>query len=215
MDQYISKEWVRKCPGVGAWFTSDIPNIPYIKGSIGSRIEYNINDGILYFNSSAVDSINANFNASYTECPDNIRKCTINLDECPVPIINNNGVKECPAPKFWDDNIINECGTDGFGTQFKLTPKNLAGCGYGDANYKEECHKWWSTNRCAQQWLNYLQKNKSGTCQQYGWAYDEKKWKSGDTFDLEGNPPDNTGVNPLIECPLNKGSLNIEILKIL
>ena len=60
-----------------------------------------------------------------------------------------------------------------------------------------------------------MQKNKSGPCQQYGWAYDEKKWKSGDSFDKDGNPPDNTDVNPLIKCPLNKGSLNIEILKIL
>ena len=205
--------WFRNCPGVGAWFTtSDVKG--NIIGSVGSRIEYNINNGDLWFNSSAVDAINANFDATYTGCPENERKCLADLNSCPYTRVTN-GVKECIAPKFWPDDVINKCGTNGFGSQWNLSPKDLAGCGYGDPAHKEECHKWWGTNDCAKKWLNYLQKNPSGKCEQYGWAYDEMRWKPGDTFDKNGNPPTNKDVTPLIHCPLKKGSLNINVLKIL
>jgi hypothetical protein len=217
MDRQKDNGWFRNCPGVGAWFTtSDVKG--NIIGSVGSRIEYNINNGELWFNSSAVDAINANFDATYTGCPENERKCIVDLNSCPYTRVTN-GVKECIAPKFWPDDVINKCGTNGFGSQWNLSPKDLASCGYDDPARKEECHKWWGTNDCAKKWLNYLQKNKSGECEQYGWAYDEMRWKPGDTFDKNGNPPTNKDVTPLIHCPLKKGrkkgSLNINVLKIL
>ena len=216
MDQPYKGNWNRNCPGVGAWFANaDFKgNLP---GSIGSRIEYNINGGQLWFNSSAVDAINANFNASYTGCPENERKCLTDLSTCRYPSFEN-GVKICPAPKFWPRDIINACGTNGIGGQYNLSALDLAEAGKGDSNYKKEYHKWWAQNKCAYDWLQYLQHNKSGKCEQYGWAYDEfvyNKDEPDSTFDVNGNPKTPNPIKPLIQCKLKNGSLNVDILKIM
>lgn len=83
-------------------------------------------------------------------------------------------------------------------------------------NLKVAYHIWWATNPAGQGWINYLQKNKNGMCDQYGWAFDEKKWKPGDTFNDDGNPPDNKAITPLWHTDMKKDTyLNIDILKIL
>ena len=219
--------WIRNCPGVGAWFTStrNVPND--LIGSVGSRLEYNVNNGQLWFNSSAVDAINANFDAYYTGCPETERICNIDFSGCVKG--KDHGVTTCLAPKFWNNEKLKKCGTNGFTGHNIKNVKDLAGCGFGDSDTKKLCHKWWANNKCAQEWLNFIQKNKKGRCDLYGWAYDEKKYIKGvDTFDLNGNPcktnkkngeyceeQSDNPVSPLIHCPINKGSLNISILSIL
>jgi hypothetical protein len=213
----------RNCPGVGAWVTPI--NTKMLAINQITKFEYNIN-GDLWFDISAVDGINTNASAVYTGCPDNKRTCTIDLNSCPVKSVVD-GVSTCPSPKTWSN--INACGNDGFGIG-DLNAQQLAGCGYGDEPNKGECHKWWSENKCAQQWLNWLQKNPSGEkCDQYGWAYDELIYKEGDSFDKNFNPcksslrntdgtcseVDENPIKPLIHCPINNGSLNIEIFNIL
>ena len=210
----------RQCPGVGAWITPADKTMPAIKEV--TKFEYNINNGELWFDVSSVDGINVNTVATYTGCPDKQKKCTIDLKTCPVSSVVD-GVKTCPSPKTWPD--IDKCGNDGYGNG--LSAGMLAGCGYGATLEKEECHKWWANNKCAQQWLNWLQKNPSGeTCDQYGWAYNETVFGYGDSFDSNFNPcvtdsngkcikTHNNPIEPLIRCPINKGSLNIDILNIL
>ena len=202
--------WIRNCPGVGAWFTS--ADKDKITGSVGSRIEYNVNNGEIWFNSSAVDATNSNFSANYTKCSEKKRKCITDLTTC-KHVGEEQGVKVCLAPKFWPDKDINECGTSGFGKQFNMSPRDLAAAAFGDPNKKIEYHKWWGTNKCALDWLKWLQKNPK--CDMYGWAYDEMRWKPGDSFDKNGNPPENKEVNPLIHCKLDKGNLNIDVLKVM
>ncbi len=172
-----------------------------------TRFEYNINGGVLWFNGSSVDGVNINHRFEYTGCPNSFKQCNIDLDTCYNSIVQD-GVKTCPSAKQWAN--INECGG-----MFDMTAKQLAGCGYGDAANKEKCHKWWSTNACAQKWLNWLQKNKTGECPQYGWAYDEMRYKPGDIFDINGNPSPNKDITPLLRCDINGGSLNISIDRVL
>ena len=84
----------------------------------------------------------------------------------------------------------------------------------GESVKKKAYHIWWSTNPVAQGWLKYLQNNAKGKTDAYGWAYDEKRWKTGDTFDVHGNPPDNKAVFPLVHGPNLKDTyLNIDILE--
>ncbi len=68
-------------------------------------------------------------------------------------------------------------------------------------NAKKGYHVWWATNPVAQGYLKYLQKNSKGNCDAYGWAYDEMKWKKGDSFSGKNvDPPLNQGVHPNVEC---------------
>lgn len=205
----------RNCPGVGAWVTP--ANTKMLAIDQVTKFEYNINNGELWFDVSSVDGINTNTVATYTGCTNKSKTCMIDLSSCPVTT-QINGVKTCPSPKTWKD--IMNCGSD---TGFSA--REMAGCGYSD-NRKALCHKWWAKNQCAQKWLNWLQKNPSGKCDQYGWAYDEMRFRDGDGFDKNFNPcitdsagrcvrGDTNPVEPLIQCPINKGSLNINILNIM
>lgn len=68
-------------------------------------------------------------------------------------------------------------------------------------NAKKGYHVWWSTNPVAQNYLKYLQQNNKGNCDAYGWTYDEKKWKTGDSFTgANVDPPENKSVHPNVEC---------------
>lgn len=205
-------KWKRNCPGVGAWVTPAGITMNAIEKV--TRFEYNINGNEIWFNQSAVDGSNVNATTEYTgNCPDNKRVCELDLKSCPV-MDKADGALTCFSPKFWKD--LDECGTNGFGAKWKLSPRDLAGCGYGDREHKIECHKWWATNeKCAQKWLKYLQGD--GKCQTYGWAYDEMRWdkSQGDNFDFNGNPQTNKAVHPLINCPLKAGSLNVQVTDIL
>lgn len=216
-------KWRRNCPGVGSWVTVDGVNMPAIEKV--TRFEYNINEPgdpraahEIWFNQSAVDGSNINATTEYTgHCPDNKRVCKLDLKSCPY-MGKADGALTCPSPKFWPD--LDKCGTNGFGKEWNLSPRDLAGCGYPDAHHplrtKAECHKWWATNSCAQSWLKYLQEG--GRCQTYGWAYDEMRWdpSQGDKFDHNGNPKHNEVVRPLINCPIkSNASLNIDITDIL
>jgi hypothetical protein len=210
----------RKCPGVGAWVTIAGKNMPAIKEV--TKFEYNINDGVLWFDVSAVDGINCKTVAEYTGCREKRKSCLLDLDTCPQQTVID-GVKTCPSPKTWDD--IEKCGKNGFGDP-DIPVRKLAGCEYGAEPGKGECHKWWANNKCAREWIDWLQNNPSGEkCNQYGWAYDEMVYKNGDGFDINYNPcimsdgvcieTRTNPVEPLIMCPINKGSLNINILSIM
>ena len=204
--------WQRNCPGVGAWITRTGFKMNAIDKV--TRFEYNINNGELWYNSSSVDGVNTNNSIEYSGvCKDNHRVCDIDLDSCPVKE-NVDGIMTCPSAKWWPD-LDSKC--PGGELSMGLKPSDVAGCGYGDAARKEVCHKWWASNKtCAQKWLNWLQKNPSGKkCNQYGWAYDEMKYKPGDKFDSNGNPSENHDVRPLVHCSLKGGSLKINITNIL
>lgn len=206
----------RNCPGVGAWVTPADKTMLAIDQV--TKFEYNINNGELWFDVSSVDGINTNTVATYTGCVEKTKTCTLDLNTCPVKTMVN-GVMTCPSPKTWEN--IDSCGSD---TGFSA--KDMAGCGFSD-NRKAQCHKWWAKNGCAKKWLDWLQKNPSGNqCNQYGWAYDEMRFRDGDGFDSNFNPcvtdsngkcikGDTNPVEPLIHCPINKGSLNINIVNIM
>jgi len=92
------------------------------------------------------------------------------------------------------------------------------------ANEKKAYHIWWATNPVAQGWLTYLQQNQAGSCDAYGWAYDEKRLDLSqcdpsirdDCFDVNGNPPDNQDINALVTCAYKPGTyVIIDILEIM
>jgi hypothetical protein len=92
----------------------------------------------------------------------------------------------------------------------------MASAPSGDPDPKKAYHVWWSTNPVGQGWLNYLQKNARGSCDAYGWAYDEKRWRPGDSFDVHGDPPDNKDIGALVKCPNTSNTyLNIDILALM
>ena len=66
------------CPGVGSYITKADVYMPAVENV--TRFEYNINNGVLWFNGSSVDGININHQFEYTECPNSFKKCDINLD---------------------------------------------------------------------------------------------------------------------------------------
>ena len=211
----------RVCPGVGAWVTPANKNMPAIKEV--TKFEYNINNGVLWFDVSAVDGINCKTIAEYTGCKQKFKSCLLDLSTCPRKSIVD-GVNTCPSPKTWSD--IENCGTNNFGYP-GISAKNLAGCPYGAEPNKGECHKWWANNKCAQDWIKWLQYNPSGEkCDQYAWAYNEMVYKNGDGFDKNYNPCELSSdgkckkvrtnlIEPLINCQINKGSLNIDIIDIM
>jgi hypothetical protein len=160
-------------------------------------------------------------------------------DGCPY-IMEFSGAKVCPNPKHYPAEIVQSAlkanwvaGSDHFTNKdvpelcrdvYKHagSPTGLDMCSAasGLATVKPAYHIWWSTNPVGQGWLKYLQRNAKGKCDAYGWAYDEKRWVKGrDTcknFDDQGNPPDNTAVNPVVTCSFKKDTyLNFDILKIM
>lgn len=219
----------RICPGVGMYVTR--PEIDMPAAGKVTRFEFNINNGALWFNAGAVDGSNTKFTMRYTgTCDDALRvgnvplglKTSQNPNGCPVVDKHS-----CVAPQFWP-NLETDCKMDlsaivDFSCDTSEPPsvRMLAGCPW-PSNKKDDlckkawCHKWWSTNPCAQQWIRYIQQNPSGQkMDAYAWAYDEKRWKPGDEFDLDFNPPDNSAVRPLAHCALENGSLNIDILDVM
>lgn len=83
-------------------------------------------------------------------------------------------------------------------------------------NLKIAYHIWWATNPAGQGWLKFLQQNANGRCDQYGWAFDERRWQPGDTFNDDGNPPANSAVKPLWNANMKKDTyLNIDILQVM
>lgn len=162
-------------------------------------------------------------------------------DGCPYSMTFASA-KSCPNPKFYPKSKIDTgkpawvVSTDEYTTTDASLPANvtlwnvavaankgatftgldLARAGDGSAKIKPVYHIWWSTNPVGQGWLKYLQSNKKGKTDAYGWAYDEKRWKLGDTFDIYGNPPDNKAVEALVHGTYkNNTYLNIDILKLM
>jgi hypothetical protein len=198
----------RICAGVGAYFTRAGQDMPVTDGVM--RLEYNVNNNQLWYNLSAVDGINANLTMTYTGegCQDRTRACLTDLLACPHNAVFAGGVRSCPALKKWPTSVAEACAQQG-GDLHGHSVTEMAGCGWTDAANKEMCHRWYGQNACALGWLRYLQEGKGTECAAYGWAYDEKKWRPGDSFD-KGNPPDNN-VKPLVVCALNGGCLNVTI----
>lgn len=149
-----------------------------------------------------------------------------------IALENNNTLQSDlgTTPTGWSawDTTATDCGDycDGGSN------KDLAGAASGDSAKKKAYHIWWSTNQIGTTYLDWLQRSGANkpvqtsdpvTCQTYGWAYDEMKWKTGDTFSGDGNPvnPDGTiGTNSELNANVSCGwdgllSLNIDILYIM
>ena len=174
-------------------------------------------------------------------CMTNIDAFDGSNDGCPYIQQGSSSELTCPNPKFYttiDANTkkpawvvpraqftTNDASATAYQTIWNaavvangnatFTGADLASAASGNSDIKKAYHIWWATNQVGQAWLNYLQKNASGSCRAYGWAYDEKKWKSGDTFDGNGNPPENPiGAN--WSCPMKTNTyLNTDILKVM
>lgn len=169
------------------------------------------------------------------------KKCSTNLDAftdandgCPY-ITTVNGAKVCSNPKFYAtvDAAVKKPSwvvpasaftTDSVSTDYpdiwnkagKPSGADMASAPSGDSLKKQAYHIWWATNVVGKAWLKYLQANAAGTCDAYGWAYDEMKWKAGDTFDQNGNPSLNTTISPLVRCDLSNDTyVNIDVTKVM
>jgi len=117
------KNWTLNCGGSGIYLTPCNDNIdltdPVDTGGL-SRIEYNINDGEVYFNLSGVEGINANYSIDFESNPKgpkqkstckgpSNRSCNLKDFEkdCPVEMLYKPGrtkMAYCPSPKLWFDN---------------------------------------------------------------------------------------------------------------
>lgn len=236
--------------GVKGWITPQGTPMPASQHAL--LYEYNITPGVLYWDLSAVDGLNANATMTYagpgcmgkSDCECNRpmpRVCSTNIDPfdgnndgCPY-IIPFDGSDTCPNPKFYDKidsskpapswvtdrslfttEPVSSTHSQIWMTAGSPTGAEMASAPSGDTSIKPAYHIWWSKNPVGTGWLNYLQKNKGGPCNAYGWAYDEKKWEAGDPFDSEGNPPDNTPVEADVQCDIKSDTyVNIDITKVM
>ncbi|MDD4356722.1 MAG: Ig domain-containing protein [Smithellaceae bacterium] len=213
--------------------------------------EFNISapiDGYITYDISAVDGLNANATMTYTGCsPLKQKECRTNIsaydgtnDGCPY-IMQFSGQNTCPNPKFYTtiDSILKPLWvvpTADFTTLDVSTTYStywdaagrpsgalMASAAGSSAAEKKAYHIWWATNEVAQGWLTYLQKNTAGTCDAYGWAYDEKRLdlsqcdpNTQTCFDGEGNPQDNQDISALVTCAYQPGTyVIIDILKVM
>lgn len=209
------------CPGVRVWFTQanvTEQDIHANNGYSGIEVNFNAEQSIDY-DISGVDGLNANITVEYTgKCgnTNTYKKCLINLDNCPS-MATKNGVKTCLSPSQ------------------KSGANDLSGCGLPNVTHsntdpwcikKMACHKWWADDPEGQNWLKFVQQNKSGECDAYGWAFDEMVYKDGDVpigNNCDPGPKNGTPrvnpINPNINCnqyPYEKNTyLNVDILKIL
>jgi len=168
-------------------------------------------------------------------CKPNLADYNGSNDGCPYSMTFSNA-KTCPKPWYYNDpldssktvpswvvapsNLTTKSVSDVYTSYYTAagspTAQDLCKSGNGDVASKEAYHIWWRTNPVGLGWLNYLQKNAAGTCNAYGWSYDEKRWKPGDTFDVNGNPPENDEVGANVNCNiLSNTYLNIDILDIM
>lgn len=111
----------RNCPGTGSWITRKDDIMKAVNGT--TKIEYNNNQGDLWFDVSSVDGINTNIETKYTSgskehftqkgseldgcTPNNQTSCNINIDDpennCPYFELKE-GVPTCPSLKDWPHN---------------------------------------------------------------------------------------------------------------
>jgi len=111
----------RNCPGTGSWITRKDDIMKAVNGT--TKVEYNNNQGELWFDVSSVDGINTNIETKYTSggkehftqkdsetdgcSPNNQTSCTINIDDpendCPYFELKE-GVPTCPSLKDWPHN---------------------------------------------------------------------------------------------------------------
>jgi len=213
--------------------------------------EFNISaplDGNITYDISAVDGLNANATMTYTGCSLTRQKaCRTNInaydganDGCPY-IMQFFGQNTCPNPKFYTtiEDILKPLWvvpTADFTTLDVSTTYSaywtaagspsgaaMASAAGSSAADKKAYHIWWATNPVAQGWLTYLQKNNAGSCDAYGWAYDEKRWvpsacdpNTETCFDANGNPPDNQDISALVTCAYKLDSyVLIDILAVM
>jgi hypothetical protein len=213
--------------------------------------EFNISaplDGNITYDISAVDGLNANATMNYTGCSATSEKaCRTNInaydgtnDGCPY-IMQFFGQNTCPNPKFYTTIgggtkpawvvPTTDFTTEDVSTTYSAywtaagSPSGaaMASAAGASANEKKAYHIWWATNPVAQGWLTYLQKNQAGTCDAYGWAYDEKRLdlsqcdpNTETCFDGEGNPPDNQDISALVTCAYKPDTyVIIDILKVM
>ena len=111
----------RNCPGTGSWITRKDDIMKSVNGT--TKVEYNNNQGELWFDVSSVDGINTNIETKYTSggkehftqkdsetdgcSPNNQTNCNINIDDpendCPYFELKE-GVPTCPSLKDWPHN---------------------------------------------------------------------------------------------------------------
>lgn len=195
----------RVCPGTGAWVTEQ--GIIMEAPNKVMRAEYNWNTNSnwknISYNLSGVDGINAAMTMEYTgpECKG------VALTQCNIDINtrSNDNLYGCP----WEDHDSGSFSCGSVKYHCEGEDCDMAGCGYSDPDNILKCRRWWATNPQALEWKNYLQKNPSGACDMYAWAYDEL------IFDPSTGKTTDNPINPLRSCTLTQqGNLNISILKV-
>ena len=195
----------------------------------------NANATMNYEGPGCAGSVNCKCDSALPKsCATNLDAFTDGNDGCPY-IMTVNGASVCPNPKFYAtvDGAVNKPSwvvptsaftTDSVSTDYadvwnkagKPTGAVMASAPSGDPLKKQAYHIWWATNVVGKAWLEYLQANAGGSCDAYGWAYDEMKWKVGDTFDQNGNPSLNTTISPLVRCDLSTDTyVNIDVTHVM
>ena len=195
----------------------------------------NANGTMTYEGPGCADAVNCGCSSALPKsCATNLDAYTETNDGCPY-IQSINGASVCSNPKFYstiEDAIdrpawvvptsafttdrVSSDYPDVWNSAGRPTGAEMASAASGDPLQKQAYHIWWSTNAVGAAWLRYLQANTAGVCDAYGWAYDEMKWKSGDTFDANGNPSENTTIAPLVRCDIAPDTyVNIDITKVM
>lgn len=214
--------------------------------------EFNLSaplDKNIWYDIGAVDGLNANGTMTYTGCAvEHKKSCKTNIsaysatnDGCPY-ILQMSSANVCANPKLYPATLdastkpswvvspshyttadVSNTYPSSWTAAGSPSGADMASAASGEKAKKIAYHIWWATNPVGQGWLKYLQKNSTGSCDAYGWAYDEKKWipkdcnpNSQSCFDVNGNPPDNKDIQALINCPYSAGSyVNIDILSVM
>ncbi|PKN87967.1 MAG: hypothetical protein CVU51_04815 [Deltaproteobacteria bacterium HGW-Deltaproteobacteria-1] len=206
--------------------------------------------GDINYDISAVDGLNANATMTYTGCsPTKQKSCMTNIsvydgtnDGCPY-IMPFSGQNTCPNPGNYTSIISSILRPDWvvptadfttldvsttysayYSAAGSPTALELFSAAGTSAVEKKAYHIWWATNPVAQGWLTYLQKNKAGSCDSYGWPYDEKKLdlsqcdpNTETCFDnVTGDPLTDNPISPNVACAYKQDSyVLIDILKVM
>ena len=195
----------------------------------------NANGTMSYEGPGCAGSVNCKCDSALPKaCVTNLDAYTATNDGCPyIQVVN--GAAVCANPKFYatvDAAVAKPSWvvptsaftTDRVSSDFptiwseagRPSGAEMASAPSGDPLKKRAYHIWWATNVVGKAWLRYLQANAAGTCDAYGWAYDEMKWRAGDTFDRNGNPSLNTSIAPLVRCDLSPDTyVNIDVTKVM
>ena len=207
--------------GLKAWVAKTGISMPASERTILFEFNPGVNPGTkayeMYWDISAVDGINAKATMEYG---DDISVANTDIGKCLYQGTNTcQNLKFQPEATFNAKNVVAENFNDIWVAAGKPSNKEMAQAASGDPLKKKAYHIYWAMDPQAQAYLNWLQRDADGKIKTnaYGWAYDEKKWKEGVSFDVNGNPEnDNKEVDALRSGLIVKGkSLEIKVTDII